>query len=378
MKVLLNVPYYTGSHKYWADNLIRFSSHDIKLLSMSGRHWKWRMQGSAIHLAKETNLLNWDPELIICSTMMDVSLYRSLLRRKNVPIIYYMHENQLTYPFSKNDKRKKEEFHYGFINYKSCLSSDLIFFNSHYHQVEFMTALKSLLKRLPDYKSLDTIEDIKLKSKVLGVGIDLSAIDQVVTQYNIERKMTSCPTLLWNHRWESDKNPLLFLKLCDYLAFNEINFKLILLGKDVDDSTVDIHKEIAIKYSDKIVHDGYVDNYYEYIALLYQSNLLPVTNHQDFYGLSVLEAIYCGVTPILPSLKVYDEHLSEEMHSEFYYSNEDQLFQITKKFLLNQKMKDFKSIIRPKYDIRNVLLNWDLYIKELFNVFVIFSPNFFL
>ena len=58
INILLIEPYYTGSHKNWADELQKYSSHNIKLLTLSGSFWKWRMHGGAITLAKKFDKLN--------------------------------------------------------------------------------------------------------------------------------------------------------------------------------------------------------------------------------------------------------------------------------------------------------------------------------
>ena len=67
MKILLIEPYYTGSHKKWAKGLKKHSSHHIKILSMKGQFWKWRMHGGAVTLAKMFNNMDWKPDLILAS-----------------------------------------------------------------------------------------------------------------------------------------------------------------------------------------------------------------------------------------------------------------------------------------------------------------------
>ncbi|MEL1226943.1 MAG: DUF3524 domain-containing protein, partial [Candidatus Neomarinimicrobiota bacterium] len=55
MKILIIEPYFTGSHKQWAESYKSNSSHNIKILSLKGQFWKWRMHGGAITLAKMFN-----------------------------------------------------------------------------------------------------------------------------------------------------------------------------------------------------------------------------------------------------------------------------------------------------------------------------------
>ena len=222
MNILLLEPYFTGSHKSWAEDLQNFSSNKIKILSMKGNFWKWRMQGSAITLAEKFNEMNIDPDLILATDMLDLTTFLSLTRKKTykTPTVMYFHENQLSYPWSIKDKDfiNKEHKHYGFINYSSALTADKVLFNSNYHKDSFLNELKLFLKRSPDYKELHTIEKIKDKSKVLYIGIDLKRFDRYKT------KNEGPPLILWNHRWEYDKNPEMFFKVLFNLQKKEIKY----------------------------------------------------------------------------------------------------------------------------------------------------------
>ncbi len=113
---------------------------------------------------------------------MDLSFFKSLIdvRFQDVPLIYYMHENQLTYPLSPLDRdNQNQDFHYGFINYKSCLAADHCIFNSLYHNHTFFEALSQLLSRLPDHSHPENVEQLKSKSSILPIGIDFNKIDEI-------------------------------------------------------------------------------------------------------------------------------------------------------------------------------------------------------
>ena len=94
---------------------------------------------------------------------------------------------------------------------------------------------------------------------------------------------------------------------------------MILLGEDGNASS--IKEDLIDKYKEKVLYAGYVEQKADYYDLIKKADLLPVTSNQDFYGLSVLEAIYLGVTPLLPQNRVYSEFLSESFYSAYYYSN---------------------------------------------------------
>ncbi|MBT7042695.1 MAG: DUF3524 domain-containing protein, partial [Candidatus Marinimicrobia bacterium] len=48
MNIILIEPYFTGSHKQWAIGFANHSKHDVRLLTMKGQFWKWRMHGGAV------------------------------------------------------------------------------------------------------------------------------------------------------------------------------------------------------------------------------------------------------------------------------------------------------------------------------------------
>lgn len=134
MRIFLIEPYYTGSHQAWADGWQNISGHEIHLLTMEGRFWKWRMHGGpvtlahqAIDLAAEVGL----PEVVVASSMLDLATFGGLTGRQlgNPSSLLYMHENQLTYPLSP--KTRGEDLSYGFVNWRSMLAADQIVFNSH-------------------------------------------------------------------------------------------------------------------------------------------------------------------------------------------------------------------------------------------------------
>ena len=219
MRILYVEPYYSGSHKNWIDSYKKYSKHKIDVLSLSGKKWKWRMHGGAITLAKEFNVLNKKFDVIICSDMLNLPIFKSLCNKKilHSKIIMYFHENQLTYPWSPEDTdtTNNRDLHYAFINYTSSLISDYNYFNSEYHYKSYFNALKIYLNKMPDFQNKKTINEINNKSDVLHIGCELknSFSDKLIKKKNK-------PIILWNHRWEYDKNPNLFFKILFDLNIN--------------------------------------------------------------------------------------------------------------------------------------------------------------
>lgn len=323
MKILLIEPFFTGSHKNWALEFQQFCSHEVEILSLPGYHWKWRMHGAAVTLAQQFLQSSFKPDLILATDMLDLSLFLSLTRSKTagIPTAVYFHENQLTYPWSPTDAdvKLKRDNHYAFINYSSALAADKVFFNSQYHLQSFLSELPSFLQAFPDYSNLETVDAIKNKSAVLPLGLNLSKFN--AHQSAVSQKPQRC-VVLWNHRWEYDKNPEAFFNALFRIADKRIEFHLVVLGESYE-RYPEIFNKAKEVLADKILHWGYAESFEEYARWLWIADLLPVTSTQDFFGASVVEAMYCNAIPFLPKRLAYPEHLSEKFHSTYFYEEED-------------------------------------------------------
>ena len=90
MKILILEPYYTGSHKQWAEGYKKYSNHEIEILSMKGQFWKWRMHGGAVTLAKQFNNLDYKPDLILSTDMLDFSTFWDSQKQNLVLLSIFM------------------------------------------------------------------------------------------------------------------------------------------------------------------------------------------------------------------------------------------------------------------------------------------------
>jgi glycosyltransferase involved in cell wall biosynthesis len=323
MNIALFEAYYAGSHRRWANELKQYSPHNIQLFTLSGAHWKWRMHGAAITLFQQFIASGMKADAILCTDMIDVGLLRSLLHQHKlqIPVALYFHENQLTYPPSQRDTDKlhQRDRHYAFINYTSALSADRIAFNSHYHRSVFLNALPSFLSAFPDHQNQWSVEQISEKSTVLYPGIELQHIRK-------KEEYATVRTILWNHRWEYDKNPELFFRTLFRLDEAGIAFQLIVLGEKFSD-TPKIFDEARERLAHRLLHWGYCPSQEDYFNWLVRADIVAVTSHQDFFGYSVVEAIISGCIPLLPRRLAYTEHVKEDC---YFYDSDDQFYEALK------------------------------------------------
>ncbi|PLX80286.1 MAG: DUF3524 domain-containing protein [Desulfuromonas sp.] len=327
MNITLIEPFHTGSHAAWAEEFTRHSRHRIELLTLAGRHWKWRMHGGAVTLAQRFLESSFRPDLLLASDMLDLGLFLALTRAETAETAtaVYFHENQLTYPWSPDDRDPghQRDAHYAFINYSSALAADAVLFNSHYHLEEFNAELPGFLRSFPDQNNLATLAELAERSCVLPLGLDLQRFDR----HRVDLQDGSRPPLtLWNHRWEYDKNPEEFFQALFCLQDEGYQFEVAVLGESFGKQPP-IFAEAKERLGDKVVQFGYADDFATYARWLWRADLLPVTSTHDFFGASVVQAIYCNTLPLLPQRLAYPEHVPTELHEQVFYRDFEDLLE---------------------------------------------------
>ena len=205
-RVLLLEPYCGGSHAAWVEGFAANSRNEVVIASLPGHFWRWRMRGASINLAdsaREAIAVSGKADLVLASGMFDLSSWLGLVRNflGNPPVVLYLHENQLGYPISPG-QQEGDEFALG--NWRSMVAADEIWCNSRFQIDELIGALPGLLGRSPDASHIRLLDEVVARFSVLPVGVDLSAFSE---RMEPSRKTDSVPLVLWNHRWEYDKNP---------------------------------------------------------------------------------------------------------------------------------------------------------------------------
>ena len=163
------------------------------------------------------------------------------------------------------------------------------------------------------------IDIIKNKSSVLYIGNNLKQFESNDTIVN------NRPIILWNHRWEHDKNPESFFKIVTKLSQNKVEFSLVVLGKKFKKSPK-CFETAKSELKKEILFFGYCKDIKEYHKWLNRADILPVTSHQDFFGLSVIEAVYSKVYPLLPNRLSYPEIFNSDIYPEIFYQTENDLY----------------------------------------------------
>jgi glycosyltransferase involved in cell wall biosynthesis len=316
-RVLILEPYYGGSHKYFLTGLQKFVAADYLLFTLPARKWKMRMQLSAPWFVEQIKTLSMGDrffDTVLCSTFVDVAVLRALLSRvegwnHRAKILTFFHENQFAYPV-----RFKETAQHQFaaINFYSALASDSLAFNSEYNKGSFLAGCQGIQKVAGDMELPGLLKEISEKSRILYPGIAFGDIDKITW-----KRSTDIPVIVWNHRWEHDKNPQSFFRALKIITSRGIDFRLIVLGQSFATSPGCFARGIK-QFNDKIIHYGYVSSYQQYIELLGQGDIVVSTAHHEFYGIAVIEAVRAGCLPVLPARLSYPELFAEQ-----YMYNDD-------------------------------------------------------
>lgn len=330
MRITLLSPYHGGSHQAWAEGYRRHSRHDIQPLTLPARFWKWRMHGGAVTLARrfqEAPQPAPQPDLLLATDMLDLTTFLALTRSQ-VPAVLYLHENQLTYPLPPaggpmRRQHGERDLHYAFINYVSMLAATAVWFNSDYHRRSLLGALPRLLKHFPDYNELESLAALDARSRVMPVGIDYEGLQQ--GRPDDPPTTGEPPLILWNQRWEYDKNPAAFFRALYQLAEEEVPFRVALCGQNFRRRPEEFD-QAQQRLGERVVHVGYAEPA-EYRRLLWTADITISTAHHEFFGISILEAMACHTFPILPARLSYPELLPQEYHLRCLYQNEGGLLQ---------------------------------------------------
>lgn len=283
------------------------------------------MHGGAVTLARSFMKGDFEADLLLVSDMLDLTTFLALTRTKTarLPTALYFHENQLTYPWSTNGANPRQQrAHYAFTNYTSAMAADTVLFNSRFHFDSFIGQLPKFLAGFPDHNELESVAVIRDKSQVLPLGLDLRRFDEHRPKQT--KDPAKPPLILWNHRWEYDKNPEEFFRALFHLHGEGLAFRVAVLGEAYRKSP-NIFDEARQQLGERVIQFGYVESFADYARWLWQADILPVTSHHDFFGASVVQAIYCNCLPLLPRRLAYPEHLPATIQEHYLYDGHDHL-----------------------------------------------------
>jgi glycosyltransferase involved in cell wall biosynthesis len=331
LSILFCEPYDGGSHRSFRLGLERHSRHDIHSLTLPPRFWKWRMRAAAVHFADQAAAVADRPwDLVVATSLLNAADLRGLLPRPldRTPLLLYMHENQLTYPLSPEEEF---DFHFGFTNILSALAADHVVFNSDFHREAFLAALPDYLARMPDAIPRNIRTRLAARSSVLPVGLPREPLP--AESFPAWRGGVCAPdvgpawprdgrrpVILWNHRWEFDKEPEVFARTLTALAGRGLEFGVVLLGEPRQND--DLPRRLAEDLGDRCLHVGWEDDAQAYASWLARADVVVSCAQQEYFGISIAEAVHAGAYPVLPRRQVYPSLYGRRCRGRHLYDDE--------------------------------------------------------
>lgn len=329
MNIIFIESFYGGSHKNFMDGLIKYSRHAITPITLPSRFWKWRLRSAALYIAEAYGHALRACDLIVATDLINLAELKAL-SGFTCPAILFFHENQLTYPTPEGDK---PEVDLGLANVVSGMAAERCLFNSYFHLNTFNQALRQFINDIPEFVPERAHELIMAKSQVMYMGMDLSDFPQREIIKN------AVPVILWNHRWEFDKQPAVFFNALYRLAEAGLNYKLIILGENFQMHPKEFI-EARHRLSDRILQYGFVESGEDYAQFIVGSDIIVSTAIQENFGFAVAEAIYCYTLPLLPKRLSYPEILPPKFHQQFLYDHDEDLYAKLKHLLENYRKLD--------------------------------------
>lgn len=298
MRVLLLSAYEAVSHRYWADSLMaNLPEVAWQTLSLPPRHFAWRIRGNPLSWwLKEHETLNQPYDVVLATSMVDlatlIGLFPHLGRARK---IVYFHENQFAYPESSDQMPQVEA---KMVNLYAALAADTVVFNTAYNRDSFFTGVRAFLKKMPEnLPAAKPLEALCSRAHVLPVP--LTPIGEANANGSIPQR------IVWNHRWEYDKNPDDFFNVLIALSEQGVDFELAVLGQRFRQTPAifDIAQE---KLAAHIVAWGPQPEQ-EYRELLVTAGIVVSTTWHEFQGLAIMEAAQQGALPLVPDRLCFPE-----------------------------------------------------------------------
>ena len=316
LEVVVVEPWYGGSHRAWADGLVRHSKHQIRLVTHPDRFWRWRLRGGAVTLAAGLRSdigAHGRPDVLVVSSLVHGAALLGLARRsiEAVPVVAYVHESQLRYPTIDG---RAPDTDATMANWQTLLAADAVWWNSAYHRDTVLEALPTFLDAAPDLPQSGLVAAVEAKSRVVPVGVELEAF---LGAERTTAPSVDGPLVVWNQRWEHDKDPLGWLRIMTRLADAGVSFRLALAGERPRERDRDASR-LLDRLADRIELDTFLDRD-AYRDLLVCSDVFLSCARHEFFGISVVEAIAAGCVPVLPDALSHPELIPDRWHDAVLY-----------------------------------------------------------
>ncbi len=303
-RILLLSGYDAVSHRQWRECLVgHLPEFDWHTVALPDRHFYWRARGNPISFAYEhAETLAAPVDLLLATSMVDLATLRGLVPTlAQVPALLYFHENQFAYPTRKPSSNIVNA---QLTSIYSALCATQILFNSRFNRDTFFDGAAALLKKMPDGVPNGLLDQIEPKARVLPVPIEPAGRSVG------DRSWEGPIEVVWNHRWEYDKQPQVFFDALRLLKRKGHDLRLHVMGQSFR-NVPECFGHAKAEFARDIVTWGHQPAKH-YRQVLHRAHVVVSTALHDFQGLSMLEAIQRGCVPVAPDRMAYPDYVPDQ------------------------------------------------------------------
>ncbi|MCE3028901.1 DUF3524 domain-containing protein [Salinicola sp. DM10] len=300
MKALLLSAYAAVSHRVWAEGLVAaFPEIAWTRLELPPRHFAWSIRANPLiwQVSQEAALAqNYD--LVVATSMVDlatlVGLCPALGRAHKV---VYFHENQFAFPASAQQTPRPEPM---MVNLYAAMAADSVVFNSRYNRDSFCDGVRDFLGRMPGRPRPQVwLERLAERARVLLVPLPESP----------PRQANGGHRIVWNHRWEYDKNPEAFFAALAQLIEEEVAFEVAVMGQQFRARPA-IFDQARAWLGERVVCWGEQPGEV-YHQMLDSGAIVVSTTDHEFQGLAIMEAVTRGCVPLVPDRLCFPDYYDD-------------------------------------------------------------------
>jgi glycosyltransferase involved in cell wall biosynthesis len=157
------------------------------------------------------------------------------------------------------------------------------------------------------------------------------------------------PIILWNHRWEYDKNPAAFFAALDTLMAEGDDFRVAVCGAGPPQAPEDF-VEARRRLGERVVQWGELP-WSRYVEWLWRADIVVSTAAHDFFGAAVVEAIHCRCRPVLPDALAYPEHIPAEHHRDCLYRGQEGLVALLRRAIREPALPIHRVVARYDWEV---------------------------
>lgn len=285
---------------------------DWTLKTQPARHFSWRVRASGwLWALADDPDLSRKYDLVIATSLCEVVTLKALCPAlRDTPLWLYFHENQFAHPIGERQWASHQQG-WQFQSIQNALCADRIDFNTAFNRDTFFAGARRLLKKFPERLPGKPLQRLEANAGVLPVPLTERFA-------RCRDAAKNSRLIVWNHRWEWDKQPERFLKALAGLTAEGVDFEVAMLGSGGGRKAgeFDGYRQTL---GSRVRHWGEADEA-TYADFMREAGIGVSCALHDFQGLATLEMAQAGATVVVPRRVAYPECLPG---ARFYTGSEE-------------------------------------------------------